>query len=187
MSRFDRCFAWLLVAALLLSAFCCWPLWAAERNDPDADAAIQAGRRALSDSWSSPPWYDAESDTVRRVDVKPTASWSLPNWRMPLPNLSFMEWVMWVVVAIVLAVIVYLLIRAYLNRESFNTHLQREKIRLIDDIDGDAFRGGMFPHPLICSFGICSTHDKAYSLEIRVAVSTFCTFNAFNAHQTPAE
>lgn len=121
-----------VIAALFFSAVDPSSLPDAEGGGAEADSAVQAARDALSQSWSGPPWYDAENDAVRSIEVKPSASWSLPDWRIPLPDLTFLEWLMWAGMALVLAAIVYLLIRAYLSRESYGTRAQHENIRLMD-------------------------------------------------------
>jgi hypothetical protein len=73
-------------------------------SDPVSD-----GRDAL-DHWLGYPWYDAQTDGVRRVEV------SQP-WSLNVPIATLLQWTAWFVVALLLAGVVYLLLRAFLRRE----------------------------------------------------------------------
>lgn len=84
----------------------------------DADPAIHAGREAL-DRWWGYPWYDATTDGVRRVEVRPpwSSDWDWPwsDWNLPGFDGVF-QWVAWITLLAMFAVVAYLLIRTYLNR-----------------------------------------------------------------------
>ena len=91
----------------------------------DAEDSVRAGRGSLDRWWPSYPWYDAQTDGIRRIEVSKPRDWSWlwdwldfgwsPNWRMSWPT-SFMQWLAWIVLISVLAVVLYLLIRAYRRR-----------------------------------------------------------------------
>jgi hypothetical protein len=99
-----------------------------------ADEAVEAGRRALT-ARTTYPWYDAEQDALRRLDVKttaPTAAHRNSTWEArprPAPDLSvwqqflrlvwkFVTWAFWIGIAVLLAVLTALLVRSFLTRES---------------------------------------------------------------------
>ena len=89
--------------------------------------AVEAGKNALRDRWDY-NWYDRASDDVSRINVRPSnpdawqmddwfdGSWSggwFSNW-----NWSEMFAVLgWITIGILLAIVAYLLIRAYLDSE----------------------------------------------------------------------
>jgi hypothetical protein len=73
-------------------------------SDPVGD-----GRNAL-DHWLGYPWYDAKTDGVRRVEV------SQP-WRLNAPIGTLLQVTAWTIVALLLAAVVYLLLRAFWRRE----------------------------------------------------------------------
>jgi hypothetical protein len=86
----------------------------------DPGQAVESGRKALG-NWSGYPWYDAESDGVRRVDVVPPSE---PKEREPRDRPTFptgldaiLQWMAWTAVGLVLALILFLLVRAYLDRQ----------------------------------------------------------------------
>jgi hypothetical protein len=70
---------------------------------------VNDGRKAL-DHWLGYPWYDAKTDSVRRVEV------SQP-WRHNVPLGTLLQVTAWTVVALLLAAVVYLLLRAFWRRE----------------------------------------------------------------------
>ena len=85
----------------------------------DSEEAISSGREALQRGGY--PWYESESDELRRVQVKPP--WRWPDWSL---NTNFrwprwLRWIPWIVIVAVLLWVAYLLIRAYLRRESLAT------------------------------------------------------------------
>ena len=78
-------------------------------SDPVTD-----GREALN-TWFGYPWYDPATDGVRRVEV--SQPWDPHwNWSFDFPG-SLLQWLAWVVIALLLAGAAYLLIRAYWRRE----------------------------------------------------------------------
>ncbi|MBX3411298.1 MAG: DUF4129 domain-containing protein [Pirellulales bacterium] len=88
----------------------------------EADSAIEQGRESLRQSWFTPPWYDSERDAVKRIDLKPEwdlwKGWDWSGWNLPgMPNLSFLEWVAWILVTLILGALVYILARAWLQRD----------------------------------------------------------------------
>jgi hypothetical protein len=119
------------------------------------DDAVARGRESLNERWSGFPWYDPATDSVRPVNVsEPSESekqvhprsegagdgparsgrphdW---DWGWDLPDLGGFGQVMlvigqvtvWLLVAAVLAAIVYLLIRAFLKSDRFR-RAKREK------------------------------------------------------------
>ncbi len=119
-------------AALLLGALA-WtlgPAPAAPADSPAADKGIEAGRQALR-GHASFPWYDAENDALRRVDVRPprdTAQHRRSQWQAAPaapkgPSFgtdwsglrAVVETLLWLGLIAVLGVLVYLLVRTYLH------------------------------------------------------------------------
>lgn len=91
-------------------------------SDPVAD-----GREALN-PWFSYPWYDAETDGIRRVEVpQPRPSLDLPT---PL-----LQWAAWVAIGLALAAVVYLLMRAYLSREQHGKKTEDEPTGRLDHVE----------------------------------------------------
>ena len=97
------------------------------------DPAVTAGRQALDAWWwRSYPWYDKAADSVAPVDVSDPwymklAFWDWfewPDWQwsgispggLRWPT-TLMQWVAWIGIAAVLAMLVYWMIRAYRQRE----------------------------------------------------------------------
>jgi hypothetical protein len=70
---------------------------------------VNDGRDAL-DHWLGYPWYDAKTDGLRRVEVSQpvTINASLG---------TLLQWTAWFLVALLLAGIVYLLVRAFWRRD----------------------------------------------------------------------
>lgn len=92
----------------------------AERQ-PAADAVndpVTRGREAFDDSY---PWYDAPQDGVRRIEVRPTGQpWDL-DWNgggVRFPGLSWLAYAALTVLGLLLLWLVYVLIRAFLKRET---------------------------------------------------------------------
>jgi hypothetical protein len=96
---------------------------------PAGDQAVESGRRALAQRGSY-PWYDAEHDAVRRLDVAPpksSAEHRNSKWEsqpMATPTLSpwrflgeVLRWLVWALLLLVLVGLVILLIRAFLGYE----------------------------------------------------------------------
>lgn len=99
----------------------------------DPDQSVAAGRKALDQWWwQSYPWYDSSTDGVGRIDVSEPwymkwkfwewlADWDWPDWltsglsfRWPQ---SFLQWLGWIAVAVVLIGLVYLIVRAFRMRQ----------------------------------------------------------------------
>jgi len=133
-----------MFAAILLSASLIAPLSAhtappASRLRPpdslrfaDPDASVEAGQEALGGSRRF-PWYDGQTDGVRRIDFRTARRLSSGGgWNLNFLNLSLFELLAWTVVLVVLGLLFYLLIRAYLNREK----------RAAMSQTADAVRGG---------------------------------------------
>ncbi len=74
-------------------------------SDPVAD-----GRDALN-QWFGYPWYDAETDGVRRIEA--SDPW---DWSFSFPG-SLLQWAAWIAIGLLLALAAYLLVRAFANRE----------------------------------------------------------------------
>lgn len=129
--------------ALALAGWAFLPLWlgpfAVFAQFTDSQTAVEAGRRALANRGSY-PWYDAERDAVRRIDVRapqptaahrgstwesqppPPTTWS-PFWRQLWQVLS---WIFWGLIVLLLAALIVLLVRAFLKREAQADELPSE-------------------------------------------------------------
>ncbi len=107
-------------------------------NDP-----VDGGREAL-DHWFGYPWYDAQSDGIRRVELSPP--WDL-NWKLPFDlqfPASVLQWLAWIAIALLLAAVAYVLIRAYWGR----WRLARSAKSRNDEPIGIADRTESLPVPL---------------------------------------
>ncbi len=105
---------WVVAAALLHASG--ESAQAQELTDPDR--AVEAGAEALDRFWSY-EWYDESNDRLRPIAVRPPSdsdwsSWNA-NWRASWSE--FFQILGWTLIAVFLVVLVYLLSRAYLNRE----------------------------------------------------------------------
>lgn len=76
--------------------------------------ATEAARDALDRYWwRAYPWYDAETDGVKRIEPRQPLSCNLqPNWRLRLPR-GLLRWAGWSVLFLLLALMAYLMHRAY--------------------------------------------------------------------------
>ena len=74
--------------------------------------AVADGREALN-HWFGYPWYDAKADGVRRVEVNQPSDWT---WSFDLSS-PLWQWLGWTAIALLLAGVAYLLLRAYLGRQ----------------------------------------------------------------------
>lgn len=92
-------------------------VWGRPASAVEADASVESGRNALGSRWRF-PWYDGDTDGVRRINVK--TPWREPQFSGPRvrPNISLLEIVAWTALAVVLGVLCYLLVKAFLNREA---------------------------------------------------------------------
>jgi hypothetical protein len=86
------------------------------RADIDAEQAVSQGAEAL-DSWWDYPWYDDQTDGVRRINVKAEAQQpaqtatnvsSGPSWDL--------EWLGWLLLVLVVLGILVMLLRTYWYR-----------------------------------------------------------------------
>jgi hypothetical protein len=85
------------------------PVWAGI----DEDAAVSSGAGAL-DSWWDYPWYDDQTDGMRRIDL---------NARRPAPAPAqsgsgswSLEWLGWLLIAVVAVAVLVMLFRVYWTR-----------------------------------------------------------------------
>ncbi|QDU58999.1 hypothetical protein [Aeoliella mucimassa] len=107
--------SWAAVLLWLVACWACSTLAVAESDLSEPEQAVQAGREALS---SSPkiPWYDPETDDFRAAKVQPP-----PKPRVTSQgSLTFLEFLVvlgWVVLAILLIAIVYMITKKFLYRE----------------------------------------------------------------------
>ena len=91
----------------------------------ESDDSVEAGRDALS-QWGRYPWYDSASDGLQPVDIVEPWNWdwlwNLLNFNFGLPNWSFnwLQWLFWGLIVLVLGLLVWFLIRAFLkcNKET---------------------------------------------------------------------
>jgi hypothetical protein len=105
---------------------------------------VTNGRDALN-HWFGYPWYDPSTDAVRRVNVP--KRWN-PNLDVPACSLgTVLVWIAWIVIALVLAGVVYLLIRAFLERE------RRKKGEAAGEPAGGADRVESLPLPVGSRYG----------------------------------
>jgi hypothetical protein len=103
-------------ACFAIVLFCLLCTGAPVRADIDAEQAVSQGAEAL-DSWWDYPWYDDQTDGIRRINVKaeeqrppptaPTVS-SGPSWDL--------EWLGWLLLGLVVLGIFIMLLRTYWNR-----------------------------------------------------------------------
>ncbi len=102
-----------------------------------AQEAVESGREALSDT-NDYPWYDAENDRIRRIDVEAEkaqadarvrnasdetageGSWGGTGSGLSGLFGSLLQITAWLLLGGLLALIIFLLIRAALKRESFD-------------------------------------------------------------------
>ncbi len=101
------CVAWLaLVASLPTGA-------AGAEHFESPDSAVEGGREAL-DQWSSYPWYDAETDGVRRIPLRAQqqSSW---DWSWLEELLRVLGWI---AITLLVAGFAYLIFRFFVDRET---------------------------------------------------------------------
>lgn len=104
-------------------------------QDAELDPAVEQGREALS-SRGQMPWYDSQKDDIRALNLPPEENdfdnrksrWSsnatptTTNTNTNARSFSELLWgivqiIFWVLVVVILAGLVYLLVRAFINRE----------------------------------------------------------------------
>ncbi len=100
----------------------------AEDDDP-----VASGQEALDRSFGSYPWYDSANDDVRRITVKPARSvnpnW-FKNWNLPSANIFA-----WIVITMILAGLIYALVRAFLSHESVASPSRTAAAATMSDAD----------------------------------------------------
>jgi hypothetical protein len=74
---------------------------------------VQAGRDALDRGWSY-PWYDAETDGVKRIEA---AAPREGTWQPGFSAGGLLQWPAWIAIAGMLMLLSYALLRAYFRRE----------------------------------------------------------------------
>ena len=115
---------------IVVSGLCLSLIGTASAQTVDGERAIESGRRALG-SRGNYPWYDAQQDAVRRIDVRApkeaaahrNSTWEAKPPQSP-PTWSFrgvwevLRLLAWTVILLLFVVLVVLLVRAFLNREA---------------------------------------------------------------------
>jgi hypothetical protein len=99
-------------------------------QDAAPDPAVESGREALDEWWwRSYPWYDEPSDSVRPIDVSEPwymklqfwDDWKWPDWQWTPRRFRWptdaLEWLAWIGVALLLALVIYLMVRTYRMRD----------------------------------------------------------------------
>jgi hypothetical protein len=77
------------------------------------DRWVSDGKEALRETWDR-PWYDPENDGVAAPKFQPEQR----PVQLPAFLLMLLQWLAWALIAVIICVLVWLLIRAYLNRET---------------------------------------------------------------------
>jgi Domain of unknown function (DUF4129) len=125
------CDAAVWATCVLVSGLCLSLAGAASAQTVDGERAIESGRQALG-SRGNYPWYDAQQDAVRRIDVrapKEAAAHRNSTWEAKPPQSPPTTWsfrgfwevlrlLAWTAILLLLVVLVVLLVRAFLNREA---------------------------------------------------------------------
>ncbi len=90
----------------------------------DPEESVESAREALDPWFGGYPWYDAQTDGLRRVELREPMDWSwlwdwFPDWgsgssgwSSVFPD-SLLGWIAWTVLILMLAAAVYYLLRAY--------------------------------------------------------------------------
>jgi hypothetical protein len=87
---------------------------------------VVSAREAFRDAGSF-PWYDDDQDALRRMDVRPPkdfrnrrSRWETapPNWTLPAWLQQLLEWLAWALLAALLGLIIYLMVRALMAYEA---------------------------------------------------------------------
>jgi hypothetical protein len=105
-----RVTAWCIVWLALMASL---PVGAARAEHFESpDSAVEGGREAL-DQWSSYPWYDAETDGVRRIPLSAQqSSWDW-SWLYDLFRVLG-----WIAIALLVGGFAYLIFRFFVDRET---------------------------------------------------------------------
>jgi hypothetical protein len=96
------------------------------KNDP-----VTNGRDALN-RWNAYPWYDTNTDGIRRVEVSQPwdfdfATKASPGWSTPSSGVV-LQWMAWTLIGALLAGAIYLFVRAYRQRIRQTTRKERPKV-----------------------------------------------------------
>jgi hypothetical protein len=83
----------------------------------EVDEAVTAGAESL-DSWWDYPWYDSQNDSIRRIDLKSKRAANSPNPTGGGGGTWSWDWLGWLLIALVVAAILFMLLRVYLNRDA---------------------------------------------------------------------
>jgi hypothetical protein len=111
-----------LVASLAIAFICSYSgvVSSAKAQTPNDSKAVDAGRKALRNA-ADFPWYDQDSDSIRRVDVAPPedlaarkskwqrqpSNWTWPDWLTPI-----LEVIGWIILVVVIFGLIYFLAKA---------------------------------------------------------------------------
>ncbi|MCO6045004.1 DUF4129 domain-containing protein [Aeoliella sp. ICT_H6.2] len=114
MSRFRSNYRCMAVALAVLTWCAMLPPAFAESDFSDANTAIESGKNSLS---SAPkiPWYDSETDDFRAAKVevpKPPR-----NNRSNFDGYDVLLGLGWLLLAVLLGLLIYLIVRSFLRRE----------------------------------------------------------------------
>ena len=106
------------------------PAWAED------DDSVSSAQEALDRSFGGFPWYESADDDVRRIDVEPTrvrsGGWA-PDWSFPtIPTMSLF---VWIVIGMVVALLLYALLRSFLRRDFEESPQRVHQTPTITDID----------------------------------------------------
>lgn len=127
---------WLLALCLAMGLGFVTVASAQEGYESD-EAAIEAGKEALG-GWSNYPWYDSTADDLRPLNVKPptpitpsSSDW-WPDW---LGSMIALLWYafLWVFLPGLALVILYYLVRTFMESESQPAVIEEETVEY--DID----------------------------------------------------
>ena len=107
----------------------------------EADVSVTAGRDALR-RWPNYPWYDAQRDDVQPVKVETPAAASEGSADRFSALGALVRLLAWMLLAMLLGVLAFLLLRAFLNRQP-----EESPAPHVPD-DGDAARIESLPFPV---------------------------------------
>lgn len=99
------------------------------RQAGESDNSVEAGRGALS-QWGRYPWYDPKTDGLQPVEIVEPWNWDwLWKWFNFNPgpvSFDWFQWLFWCLIVLVLCLLIWLLIRAFLKSTS-NPEIPQEK------------------------------------------------------------
>jgi hypothetical protein len=97
------------------------PVWA----DVDLEQAVSQGAEAL-DSWWDYPWYDDQTDGIRRIKVKDDAQQPASSSTFVSSGRSWeLEWLGWLLLGLVALGILVMLLRTYWYRSRDRSGLDK--------------------------------------------------------------